>query len=80
MPNSPYKDALDTARAELATVLARKQALAVEEKAARDDQQKARRVIEAIESLIPPQHIDADRRRGPSDWDRECQESGRLNR
>jgi hypothetical protein len=26
------------------------------------------------------QHIDADRTRGASDWDRECQESGRLNR
>jgi hypothetical protein len=26
------------------------------------------------------QHIDADRTRGPSDWDRECQESRRLNR
>lgn len=25
-------------------------------------------------------HIDSDRMRGPSDWDRECQESGRLNR
>jgi hypothetical protein len=25
-------------------------------------------------------HIDADRMRGPSDWDRECQESRRLNR
>ena len=28
----------------------------------------------------PVPHIDSDRRRGPSDWDRECQESGRLNR
>lgn len=27
-----------------------------------------------------PQHIDSDRHRGPSDWDRECQESRRLNR
>ena len=27
-----------------------------------------------------PQHIDADRTLGPSDWDRECQESRRLNR
>lgn len=27
-----------------------------------------------------PPHIDSDRHRGPSDWDRECQESGRLNR
>jgi hypothetical protein len=27
-----------------------------------------------------PQHIDSDRTVGPSDWDRECQESGRLNR
>lgn len=28
----------------------------------------------------PPPHIDSDRTLGPSDWDRECQESGRLNR
>ena len=28
----------------------------------------------------PVQHIDADRMRGASNWDRECQESGRLNR
>lgn len=27
-----------------------------------------------------PQHIDSDRHRGPSDWDRECQESRRINR
>lgn len=26
------------------------------------------------------QHIDADRTLGPTDWDRECQESGRLNK
>ena len=25
-------------------------------------------------------HIDSDRTVGPTDWDRECQESGRLNR
>ena len=27
-----------------------------------------------------PQHIDSDRTLGPSDWDRECRESRRLNR
>lgn len=26
------------------------------------------------------QHIDSDRLRGKTDWDRECQESRRLNR
>jgi hypothetical protein len=31
-------------------------------------------------STQPYPHIDSDRRRGPSDWDRECQESRRLNR
>jgi hypothetical protein len=43
----------------------------------------------ALRNLNPPapdvavvdwQHIDSDRHRGPSDWDRECQESRRLNR
>jgi hypothetical protein len=29
-------------------------------------------------SLVP--HIDSDRTVGKTDWDRECQESGRLNR
>jgi hypothetical protein len=28
----------------------------------------------------PVQHIDADRTLGKTDWDRECQESRRLNR
>ena len=31
-------------------------------------------------STQPYPHIDSDRTVGPSDWDRECQESGRLNR
>jgi len=31
-------------------------------------------------TYVLPQHIDSDRLRGPSDWDRECQESRRLNR
>ena len=31
-------------------------------------------------STQPYPHIDSDRYRGPSDWDRECQESRRLNR
>ena len=31
-------------------------------------------------STQPYPHIDSDRHRGPSDWDRECQESRRLNR
>jgi hypothetical protein len=31
-------------------------------------------------SIEPYPHIDADRLRGPSDWDREQQESRRLNR
>jgi hypothetical protein len=35
-------------------------------------------VVDWTEPL--PQHIDSDRHRGPSDWDRECQESRRLNR
>jgi len=30
------------------------------------------------DSLVP--HIDSDRTVGKTDWDRECQESGRLNR
>jgi hypothetical protein len=30
------------------------------------------------DSLVP--HIDSDRTIGQTDWDRECQESGRLNR
>ncbi len=33
---------------------------------------------EACERAV--QHIDSDRYRGPSDWDRECQESRKLNR
>jgi len=32
------------------------------------------------ELVAAVQHIDSDRTIGPSDWDRECQESGRLNR
>ena len=35
-------------------------------------------VVNWTEPLQP--HIDSDRYRGPSDWDRECQESRRLNR
>jgi len=31
-------------------------------------------------TVHPTPHIDSDRLRGPSDWDRECQESRRLNR
>lgn len=32
------------------------------------------------ELVAAARHIDSDRHRGPSDWDRECQESRRLNR
>ena len=35
--------------------------------------------FEQAMAALPP-HIDSDRMRGPSDWDRECQESRRLNR
>ena len=79
MPNSPYKEALELARTELTALQSRKVELAAEQKSALDEQQKAARVVTAIESMLP-QHIDSDRHRGPSDWDRECQESGRLNR
>jgi hypothetical protein len=38
-----------------------------------------RKEVEEIQSRPAP-HIDSDRMLGPTDWDRECQESGRLNR
>ena len=79
MPNSPYKEALEIARAKLTALQSRKVELAAEQKSALDEQQKAARVVAAIESMLS-QHIDSDRHRGPSDWDRECQESRRLNR
>jgi hypothetical protein len=42
------------------------------------DWQKIGAVLDG--TVHPTPHIDSDRRRGPSDWDRECQESRRLNR
>jgi hypothetical protein len=35
---------------------------------------------EEIAEIRQTQHIDSDRMRGKTDWDRECQESGRLNK
>ncbi|CAN5951035.1 unnamed protein product [Sphagnum jensenii] len=35
---------------------------------------------EVKEIQRPAPHIDSDRMIGPTDWDRECQESGRLNK
>lgn len=43
------------------------------------DWQKIGAVLDGTVHPVP-QHIDSDRHRGQSDWDRECQESGRLNR
>ena len=36
--------------------------------------------VEFQRAMAAYPHIDSDRMRGPSDWDRECQESRRLNR
>ena len=40
----------------------------------------SRRERRAIVASPRPLHIDADRTLGPSDWHRECDESGRFNR
>jgi hypothetical protein len=40
----------------------------------------AERVFPDAVAEIRAQHIDSDCLRGKSDWDRECQESRRLNR